>query len=653
MEDNKQVKQRFFKDLETGKSFMEPIHQKMDLYYEIYRNRWAQQDGVKVSDLYTYVETIVPILTNNRVRGTVKAEYPDYVKHAEGMGYILDYVYDTNNWDYKAQRIARMAEIYRAALAYTGYDPEANNQTGKLTITEINSRWCYIDPSVTDLEDSSFFIYIEPMRVTKAIKLYPDKASEIKNRKSEGSYSVNGQKESWFKSLFKSVANSLSYFTNGVMTRHGEAILPELDEAEKRKNAIAFVHYWYRDEDTDEWRVAYFADDVLLEDTENPFHHGKLPYDIYCPTEDILSAVGIPMAEHIENLNHEKNVLLSTIVKHGKKVVKPPRMYNTAVGIRDTNALKGNDDDLIPVANPDFIPLNAIVADLHPAPMPNFFNELPERFDSISDRLTGVNDSFRGMAQATSGKEVQLKQEASYTRIKTKVDNFEKFVKSISEKIIVNAMQFLNTSTAFRVKGDYTQFENINKDETPFEVEPIQQGMNELGEPVFDKQEFFLYANPNEWTKIEQPEEELAEGEEPSEESTEEEEPKEAFRILQMVVDIEAGSSLPTSPMARKEEALELYNSKAIDQIALLEAYDYPKRDEIIKRMQEQQMMMQQAEMQAQMPQQPMPQGQPMQSTDDVGMSLDYIRQASPELQAMGDEELMEFLANMQANGGM
>jgi hypothetical protein len=644
---SKEVKQQFMKDLEVAKKFMEPLHQKMDKYYEMYRNRWSEDVAFQISDLYSYVETVVPILTNNRTRSNVKAEYPDIIKHAEGMNYILDHVFDTNNWDYKAQRVARMAEIYRSALTYTGYDPEANNGTGKLTITEINPRWCYLDPAVTELEDGSFFIYAEPMRASKVKKLYPNKAKEIGDKKGSGMLTSEGNKTNWFKSFVKSIANTLNFTNANEAVKFEGNVLPELDEAEKRKNAVAFIHYWYRDDD-DKWRVAYFADEVFLEDRENPFWHERLPYDIYNPTEDILSAVGIPMAEHIENLNFEKNALLNTIVRHADKTVNPPMMYNSTMGIKDTRALRdGGQDGLIPIANPDYIPMSAIAQYMHPAPMPNFVDGLPERFDGMMDRITGVNDSFRGMAQATSGKEVQLKQEASYTRIKTKVDNFEKFVKGMSEKIIVNAMQFLNTSTAFRVPGDYSQYQNTDMKNAPFEVEPIQQGINpETGDPVFDKKEFFLYANPNEWTQIEgEQAEEGAEG------------TKNAYRILQLSVEVEAGSSLPTSPAARKEEALELFNAGAIDQTALLDAYDYPKRDEILKRMQEQQQMMAQQEAMAQIPTQiptdaPITQEQPSQAPDEVGMSLANIRAAVPELDGMSDEQVLELLANMQNNGG-
>lgn len=669
-QEHKQVKERFMKDLSLAKKFMEPLHQKMDKNYEMYRNRWGETDTrFQISDLHSYVETVVPILTNNRTRAEVKAEYPDYVKHAEGMAYILDHVYDTNNWDYKAQRVARMAEIYRSALTYTGYDESANNGTGKLTIQEINPRWCYVDPAVTELEDSSFFIYVEPMRISKVKKMYPKKAKEIGVKKDNGIFAKDETKNSWFKSLIKSVASSFTSFKDQTAIRYGEETLPEMDEAEKRQNAIAFIHYWYRD-DEDKWRVAYFADEVLLEDVPNPFWHERLPYDIYSPTEDILSALGVPMAEHIENLNIEKNILFDTIIKHGKKSLRPPRMWNTQLGIKDPKSLlDGGENDLIPISNPDFAPLNSLVQDLHPAPLPGFMDSLPERFDMISDKLTGVNDSFRGMSQATSGKEVQLKQEAAYTRIKTKVDNFEKFVKNMSEKITVNAMQFLNTQSSYRVKGDWSKYENINQDETPFEVEPIVSGMDPEGQPVYDKREFFLYANPNEWTQLEG---EQVEGNE--------EGAKQAFRILQMTVEIEAGSSLPTSRMARREEAIELFSAGAIDQQALLEAYEYPNAEEILKRMQEQaqaqqeaqmmaeqdKMMQQQSQQQAQMEQQLMmkqmdnetkmaqsqaKQEQPQQQAPDIASQIDQLKQIVPELANMSDEQILQLLANMNQQG--
>lgn len=676
MSDEKKVRERFTQDLETARKFMEPLHQKMDKYYEMYRNRWGDEDvNFRISDLYAYVETVVPILTNNRTRASVKAEYPDYVKHAEGMSYILDYVFDTNNWDYKAQRIARMAEIYRSALVYTGYDPKANNGTGKLTIVEINPRWCYLDPAATELEDSSFFIYAEPMRASKVKQMYPEKAKEIGRNKDDSFLTRDNKTGGWFKQWFKSITSAFS-FGSGTMTRYGDVTTPELDEQEKRKNAVAFIHYWYRD-DNDKWRVAYFADDVFLEDMENPFWHERLPFDIYSPTEDILSALGIPMAEHIERLNWEKNVLLDTITKHAKKTVNPPRMYNISyLGNVNPSTIKGEDDDLIPVPNPDFAPLNSLVADLFPAPMPAFVDSLPERYAHIADVITGVNDSFRGLSEATSGKEVQLKQEAAYTRIKTKVDNFEKFVKSMAEKIIINAMQFLNTTTTFRVKGDYRRFQDmINSDNTPFQVEPIPVGQNEQGQMEYDKREFFLYANPNEWTRIEG--EQDGEGQEQA---------QKAYRILQLTVEIEAGSSLPTSRMARREEALELYDRGAIDQQALLEAFDYPQYEEIIKRMQEaaaaqqqaqaqaemakqqqqmqmeqmrmeQQMMMKQMDHESKMQQARVKQSakqveQPQQQAAlNLASEIDKLKQMVPELQNMSDDEIVQLLANMNQAG--
>lgn len=128
--DETALKAQFTTDLDQLKKFMDPIHQRMDKNYEIYRNRWPEADcKFKVSDLFSLVETNVPIMTSNRVRGTVKAEFPEYNKHAEGMGYILDHTFDTNNFDYKAQRIVKTGEIYRFSLAYTGYDPDAKNGT--------------------------------------------------------------------------------------------------------------------------------------------------------------------------------------------------------------------------------------------------------------------------------------------------------------------------------------------------------------------------------------------------------------------------------------------------------------------------------------------------------------------------------------------
>src|SRR5690606_38114341 len=145
----------------------------------------------------------------------------------------------------------------------------------------------YVDPAVTDIQESSFFIYVEPMRVSKAVKKYPDKAKEIRESvaKRTDSMSVgDGKMRQWFQTWFRAVKNFLTVkFEDKQAYRNSyQLVMEELDEAEKRAQSVAFIHYWYRDED-DKWRVSYWADDVLLEDRENPFWHGKLHFVAYVP----------------------------------------------------------------------------------------------------------------------------------------------------------------------------------------------------------------------------------------------------------------------------------------------------------------------------------------------------------------------------------
>lgn len=683
-EKEEKLREKFHENLKTARDYMDPLHQKMDHNYEMYRNQWPVKDqDFKVSDLYEYVETVTPILTNNRVRCSVHSDYPDYVRHAQGIQDILDHTYDVNEWDYEAQTVARMAEIYRSAIAYTGYDADAMNGTGKLCVYSINMRWCYLDPAPTKFEDSSFFFYVEPLRLSKVLKMYPNRKEEIEQsvgNKEGAQRSDKNRSTGWFRSWLNTMKTFVTFTSDHTgMNKYGyEQLIPEMDEEDKRKNSVAFIHYWYRD-DTDEWRVSYWADEVLLEDEENPFWHGELPYDIYNPTQDILSSMGIPIAEHIENLNWEKNIMMDLLKQNARRTVDPLLMYNTAAGLKEPEKMRqqAREDGMIPVNNPDFVPLDAIADYFTPPPLPNHVIEFPEKLSIMQDKVTGVNDSFRGLSDATSGKEVQLKQEAAYTRIKTKVDNFERFVKSLSEKMIVNAMQYYDEWRAFRIQGDYAKYSDIEGDETPFEVKPIQQGMGEDGEPQYDRNEFFLYANPHEWTQIakeEADQEHLAHGEgievtedptyggtehEPEPEDISKEDAQEAYKILQMTVEIDTGSSLPTSRMARREEAAALFQMGAIDQEALLESYDWKDRDEILKRMQEaaqqqQQMEQMQQELQRlqQVEQQAMQQQAPPQGVEggqqpDMATQLDEIRQIVPEVAGMSDEELMQLIAGL------
>lgn len=134
-----------------------------------------------------------------------------------------------------------------------------------------------------------------------------------------------------------------------------------------------------------------------------------------------------------------------------------------------------------------------------------------------------------------------------------------------------------------------------------------------------------------------------------------------------------------------------LFQAGAIDQQALLEAFEYPNAEEIMRRMgevaraqQEAQMQAQQAEIEQQtqieqakmqtqaqikgmevqarlaekmipqgVPPGTMPQGVPQgQGPPDIASQLDRIRQIVPELANASDEQIMEILAKIQVPQG-
>lgn len=597
------LKSRFTTDLKEARNYMDPIQQRMDKDYMDYRNRPNADDtSFKVSDLFEYTETVVPIVTNNRVRANVRSDYPEYVVQAKGLNDILDHTYDVNDWDYKSQQIVRLALIYRSCFAYTGYDKQYRNGTGKLSMDVINPRWVLVDPAAPELEDSRFFFYVEPMRKTKMKAMYPNKASDIDRAVGSDNMNFNGNNNSgWFKTWITKVKNFLVF--NQTATQAKQAYDPfttsEIDEQEKHKNVVAYIHYWYRD-DQDEWRCSYWADDCFLKDEANPFWHGGLPYDIFSPVKDPLSMLGVPINDQIESMNINRNDMMNYVIENSRKQANPPLLWNTTFGnVKDPQKLneEATGTGIIPINNPDLVPLNTLAEYMNVNAMSANAVGLFDQLGAIKDSVTGVNDSFRGTQQASSGKEVQLQQEAAYTRIKTMVDQLELFNKKIAQKNIINSMQYYTTERGFRIKGDYRKYEADQKmnEEMPFEVEKIQKGIDPATEePQYDRTEFFLYANPNEWTKLD-PEGEVENDD--SEEATEQE-VKKAFKVLQMTVEIEAGSSLPQSRLARREEAAELFGAGAIDQESLLDTYDWPDREEIMKRMQEKEQAQQEAQAQ-------------------------------------------------------
>lgn len=166
-----------------------------------------------------------------------------------------------------------------------------------------------------------------------------------------------------------------------------------------------------------------------------------------------------------------------------------------------------------------------------PPSLPSHYFQLYMQLMRNMETITGVHDVTQGRrpGQVTAASAIAMLQEAGQARIRDKARNLEDMIRRVGKLMVSRILQFYTPGRMIRIRGEGSEF-------------------------VFET-----------W--------------DPS--------------TVQVGLDfhVEAGSSLQMNEQLRYQLALELFQANAIDVEGVLEASNFPQRDEIIQRMRQQQAM--------------------------------------------------------------
>lgn len=160
-----------------------------------------------------------------------------------------------------------------------------------------------------------------------------------------------------------------------------------------------------------------------------------------------------------------------------------------------------------------------------PQPLPQHYFELYLQLQRNMETITGIHDVTQGRRPVgiTAATAISLLQEAGQARIRDKARNLEDTIRKMGELIISRILQFYTPNRVIRLRGEDGQTQFVNFDPTMVDV---------------------------------------------------------GFDFI-----VEAGSSLQMNEQQRFQMAIELFRVGAIDIAGLLEATNFPGRDDIIQRM--------------------------------------------------------------------
>ena len=519
--------------------------------YKFYMGQhWGDRPDWKASPvlnhIFSVIETMVPILTDNRPKVDILPRTPDYAEYSTIMQRMMDWLWGQLEMDNVTVEVTKNTLLFGKGFYYIYWDSEA----GDIRIESVDPQLMFPDPWATTTRNTRFLIHADLMSHNDIADQFGQEAAKKAQRGARLIPDPNAFKKDFAHRDSQNITTGYEYpqTSGGALSRAVPWVKSDLQGGTDEDDMIQVLQYWIRDNDliTDDLKdpnsgkILRFPDGAkaavqrkkfpngrhivlagnrIIHDEENPFEHGRWPYvEQNC---HIVPGEFWPVSA-VQNLISPQMGLNKTM----GQIVDNKNLMGSAQWLVDKNSgvkrhqLTGQPGIVI-FSNP-----GARVERLTPPALPSYVIQAVSMYREALDNISGVFDVTQGRKPGgiTAGVAIEQLQEAAQTRLRLLVRNLEGAHRQIGYHEIALAQQFYEEARQIRITDPETG---------EFRFEEVTPEMLKA----------------------------------------------------QWEVQVAAGSTLPRSREARQREALALHERGLFDEQAVLEWIEHPQAEKLLARL--------------------------------------------------------------------
>lgn len=519
-----------------------PIVMKWNRFYRVLRNRtYLNASSVypapEVPEILPIVEALVGWLTDQRPTFEVipaMAPFSDEQAFFQSLADDLRVALTVNWAEYAhesvVELVARDAHQYGTGFFKTTWNNAALNGQGDAVLLRVDPYTFYPDPAASSMDDANYFIEARRMSIQEIDRRFPGASTLL----SESRYNDTVDERPNLDNATdapKANPGAISPSTGSSFGRPGQG----RESISQDTQGVTVLEAWLREHSTDPdshtihdtWRCVVIAGPHILlnELAEDILPYPMHPYDRYVAWET-GEFWGISMVELLLPAQVMINRLLGALQQNTELTGNPVLLETTRAGISRTKVTNQPGQR---------ITMNdgGQAQWLVPPNMPTDFPNLIQFYIGEMERISGLSAITRGMAPGgrNAASVVDSLQEASFVRVRMASRQLERSLRSVGEKLASLIAEF------------YTE---------PRMVSLIGQN-GERTSRALSAMHFYTPA-------------------------------EDGSAPLRFQLQVQGGSSLPTSRQARAAEADTLFAMGAIDVLSLLQAHNWPNAQMVLQR---------------------------------------------------------------------
>lgn len=527
-----------------------PRIQQWDRSYQMVHNRgWSPMreswmPSPQASEIYPITASMVGWMTDQRPALNITASMDPHTPIANmfqtlarDLETTMQACWITQNADAEVEKVVWDAMIYGTGFFKVIWDQSLSGGLGDCRLIRVDPYKLYPDPQATSFDDCNYIIEASTMSLQEVERRYPGKSSLIKEAAGDINSSLDKRDDR--------ITPSNVPMANPGSLSGGAPLWGKPGEGRETvlfDEGVTVYECWTRENKSymddneemvveDKWHVCVVAGSVTLMEAdveEEIFGHGQHPFIRYVFNE-LGEFWGISLVEHLTPLQISINRLLAAMQANAELTGNPVLLEDVRSGIPRTKIT--NKPGARVSKNP-----GSEVGWLTPPEMSRDVMGLVAFYVGEMERVSGLSAVVRGATPTGRNSQgvMDAVQESAFVRVRLALRNLERALRTAGELM---ASLIVENYTAPRMVA-------------------IVGPSGENTSLALKSRHFYLMG---------------PEGEEP-------------FKFSLWV---QAGSTLPISRQARAAEADTMFAMGAIDRQAVLEAHDYPNRDQILARMAE------------------------------------------------------------------
>lgn len=528
-----------------------PLVQQWNRNYRLLRNQYwkpSRPDWMprpEVAEIFPLIASFVGWMTDQRPSWNVmpwSLPHSPYHEMAAKLGSDLSTVmmarYQDDDFEAEIEKGIWDSQIYGTGIGKVGWDDSLHKGLGDVVLRRVDPYTWYPDPQASTMRECNYFIEARTYSLQELDRRFPGAASLFSGGLEEDVDSAPtqlGPREG----MPMANPGAISPATIPRYSMYGQS---RLDTANYDDAGVTVFECWIREHYVeknkdngsqrviDGWRVVFVAGNHILmnEMADDLWDHAEHPYERYVPY-DLGEMWGISLVELLASPQESINRLLASLQHNVELLGNPPFVEGTRSGLQRTQITNKPGQRLT-------VNENSKADWMRPPPLHEMLPELIRYFLQRMEAISGLSAITRG-GQPTGRNAAQVidsMQEAAFVRIRMALRNEERYLRRMGNKV------------ASLIAENYT----------------VPRMMAYLGP---DGQQNAVALTSNHFYL-------------PG--------PGGQDMPMRFRLNVDVGSQTETSRQAREDKAFSAHALGAIDDLALLEAIDFPNRQAIYERVQ-------------------------------------------------------------------